>query len=288
MLEEGELYPESNQSKAVLQHGLSPEKGMGVECFLNLFKMKRVSFLMLILFMLFSCSDDVNDLSLITEYYQNTKNNQDDVGQDHNAALVFAAQRVDIMTASDVDLYNAIQAYFQGEEFVRSTEVPEISVLDDYCPDGCDFKTYLVKAKIDDEETVDLFNELQGILFSKEGEGLDIKDLISQIKEYENRLITENAISEKNLGVLSILRHNLYFWNEARVNVRHPYYAYVKRGPQLKIFHYWYIFAIRVATDVFTYDSCMSEGAGSYYSEEDDAKDICNKDASYASARAFE
>jgi hypothetical protein len=221
--------------------------------------------------------------------HQNVNHSYDYVGQWHNAALDHAAGLVNVMTATDQELFDAIKDFFIEMEISVEAD------LDLYPPDyfdsldvrqGMTFGYYLDKYVGNKQnDYTRILRELDTLVFMTPYS--DEQALLDAIKAYEaNFLLTETQENiEFHMPGISILRHSIEYWTEARENPCHAWYEVVNQGISIpKVDPMW---LARFAIDVLSYNNCMSGPFGSEAAY-NSAQTRCLSSAAYSSARAFE
>jgi hypothetical protein len=183
--------------------------------------MKNLFFL-LVLFSLgfIGCSDD-QQYQEFEPQITNSNNPYDFIGKNHNEALLFAAGKIDIYRSSNLELYNAIHQFGNEETYIPVTEIPHIATIEDYCPSGCDFDSYVRSAGIIDKARLANFEKLQELVFIPNFKKSDTPEIISNIIAYENELLQKEELNSTILGTISIMRHSLDFWYTANKDESH-------------------------------------------------------------------
>lgn len=223
----------------------------------------------------------------------NANNVLDYIGATHNEALDYAAAQVDVLTANDTELFNAIKAYFlqsnQTPSFLQSLSVQsanDVSLSTQDIASGMTPENYIAAYQYPNTAMRDrILRDIHEIIFVDQDD--DAQLVIDKIRKYENTFIGQQSAQDafRYLGTFATLRYSIKYWTEASENSCHPWYKVLNQGHGTSRWpgELW----MRLAIDALHHDDCLSNGglnAGSLQQ----AHDNCRPGSIYSSARAFE
>jgi len=232
----------------------------------------------------------------------NPNNSYDYIGEDHNNALIYAADNMTTITTAGDSLFNLIIEYIENQGVSLSYQIhldtttqkdfDEFVSLDtNELGAGMSISNYRT-SYIPSSDTVfnNFLSSVHDIIEGATDEQEAIDDLISFESEIKADNLTYSS-DEKTIimASLSVLRHSIKYWTEAELLECHPYHGFVtssdddlnNREASLRLDFF------ELLVDYLVMNDCLYWG-GLGASNVGEAIDNCLPSGIYASVRAYD